>query len=113
MIFTEEEQSEIKKLTDKNDLLKRLWEEYKELVADGSKMLFSSFNKALKTIAERVDDGTLKSTDPWFAAVMEIGKSGEKLFNTSSKGKAEDGIKEEPSSKRGKIFEQHKGKALI
>lgn len=89
MIFSEEEQSQIKKLGDKNELVKKLWEEYLELTTDGSKMLFVSFNKALKTISEKMDDGSLKSTDFWFTAVMEVGKSGEKLFNTSSKGKFE------------------------
>lgn len=89
MIFSEEEQSQIKKLGDKNELINKLWEEYSELTTDGSKMLFVSFNKALKEISEKMDDHSLTTSDPWFNAVMEIGKSGEKLFNTSSKGKFE------------------------
>ncbi len=113
MIFNEEEQAEIIKIANKNELVERLWKEYSELTTDGSKMLFVSFNKALKLISEQMDDKTLTTSNPWFNAVMEIGKSGEKLFNTSSKGKFEEEKSDVVSNKKDKLFNAHKGKALI
>ena len=110
MIFTEKEQKEIDRQIQGNTLLIRLWDEYQKLCSDGSKKLFTAFNDALGSIAESIEDRTLDSENKWFKAVMEIGKNGEKLFNSSTKGRIDENSDEKEVKGRMK---KHDGKVIV
>lgn len=85
-MLTDAELSEIEKVANRNKAVKKLFEWYQSS-ADGSQKLFIAFNNALSEIARQAADKTLKSEDQWFKAIMEIGKNGDKLFNTSKRAK--------------------------
>lgn len=108
MIFTEEEQLEIKKISDKNPLVKRLWEEYDKYqqdptaeyylaVVEMSKALAGEMNSVMSPKKEIIDGKTvtimdapiLLSEDKLFERIKSLLTDNEKIFSGIAKGKQE------------------------
>lgn len=108
MIFTEEEQLEIKKISDKNPLVKRLWEEYDKYQQDPTAEYYIEVVEMAKALAremhsvrnpkEETIDGQkvsvmsapiLLGTDKLFDRIKILLTDSEKIFAGISKGKQE------------------------
>ena len=86
-MLTPETIEEIQKLSLKNEHVKNMYDEYMSYQEDSSKVLFIAFNEGMKDIAKQIKDKTLSADDMWFKAMMELGKNGDKFFNTTARGR--------------------------
>ncbi len=108
MIFTESEQADIKKLSDKHEVIKRLWEEYSKYQQDPSAEYYLEVVEMTKALAremnavrnprkETVDGKTvnvmdapiLLTEDKLFDRLKVLLTDSEKIFTGISKGKQE------------------------
>lgn len=113
MIFNTPEQKEIDRIASKDQLVSRLWHEYKELVTDPAKVYHTALTKAIVHIADQIKEESLDIEDAFTKSILKLAESGEKVFATLEIGKkllsplAKEQIKSDTRNKK------HEGKAVI
>jgi hypothetical protein len=91
----EKEIVQLEALGKRYPVVKRILDEYNSITQDTSKEFYYTLSNSIREISKMIRDKSIDPDDPYVKAVIKLSESGDKIFNTLSRGKLDSGIDEE------------------
>ena len=88
-MFTENEITEIERYSRKSTVIKKLYDEYLTYQQDATKIFYTSLTEAIIQISHDIRNKQLDAEDAHTKCMIKLAESGDKIFNTLARGKAD------------------------
>lgn len=89
MQLSGEELKQVAEIAKKHPIIKKLLEELLSYDEDVSKLYYTTLSDAIRWVCHEIRNKTVDLEDPYTKTILKLAETGDKVFNTLQRGKAD------------------------